>query len=64
MLAAAGGPGLNELPLDEARKVPYQMIEFGGPEEPVAQVDTRVSRARCRFPCACIAPPWRTICRR
>ena len=26
MLAAAGGPGLNEVPLDEARKVPYQMI--------------------------------------
>ena len=42
MLAAAGGPGLNELPLDEARKVPYQMIELGGPEEPVAQVETRV----------------------
>ena len=42
MLAAAGGPGLNEVPLDEARKVPYQMIELGGPEEPVAQVDTRV----------------------
>ena len=42
MLAAAPGPGLNELPLDEARKVPYQMIELGGPEEPVAQVDTRI----------------------
>jgi acetyl esterase len=42
MLAAAGGPGLNEMPLDEARKVPYQMIELGGTEEPVAQVDTRV----------------------
>jgi acetyl esterase len=42
MLAAAGGPGLNEIPLDEARKVPYQMIELGGPEEPVARVDTRV----------------------
>jgi acetyl esterase len=42
MLAAAGGPGLNELPLDEARKVPYQMIELGGPEEPVAYVETRV----------------------
>jgi acetyl esterase len=41
MLAAAGGPGLNELPLDEARKVPYQMIELGGPEEAVAQVETR-----------------------
>jgi len=42
MLAAAGGPGLNEVPLDEARKVPYQMIELGGPEEAVAQVETRV----------------------
>jgi acetyl esterase len=41
MLAAAGGPALNELPLDEARKVPYQMIELGGPEEAVAQVETR-----------------------
>jgi acetyl esterase len=42
MLAAAGGPGLHELPLDEARKVPYQMIELGGPEEPVAQVSTSI----------------------
>jgi hypothetical protein len=30
MIEAAGGPSLNELPLDEARKVPYQMIELGG----------------------------------
>jgi acetyl esterase len=50
MLAAAGGPGLNELPLDEARKVPYQMIEFGGPEEPVAQVDTRVLPGAVQIP--------------
>ena len=42
MLAAAGGPPLEQLPLDEARKLPYQMIDAGGPEEPVAQVDTRV----------------------
>jgi acetyl esterase len=42
MLAAAGGPGLHELPLDEARRVPYQMIELGGPEEAVARLDTRV----------------------
>jgi acetyl esterase len=42
MLAAAGGPGLHELPVDEARKAPYQMIELGGPEEPVAQVETRL----------------------
>ena len=41
MLAAAGGPGIHELPVDEARKVPYRMIELGGPEEPVAQVDAR-----------------------
>jgi len=50
MLAAAGGPGLNELPLDEARKVPYQMIELGGPEEPVAQVDTRVLPGAVQIP--------------
>jgi acetyl esterase len=42
MLAAAGGPPLESLPLDEARKVPYMMIDAGGPEEPVAQVDTRI----------------------
>jgi acetyl esterase len=42
MLAAAGGPPLEQLPLDEARKLPYQMIDAGGPEEPVSQVDTRV----------------------
>ena len=50
MIAAAGGPGLNELPLDEARKVPYQMIELGGPEEPVAQVDTRVLPGAVQIP--------------
>lgn len=42
MLAAAGGPPLNVLPLEDARKVPYHMIEAGGPEEPVAQVEARV----------------------
>jgi len=42
MLAVAGGPPLEQLPLDEARKIPYNMIELGGAEEPVAQVDTRV----------------------
>lgn len=42
MLAAAGGPPLESLPLDEARKVPYMMIDAGGPEQPVTQVDTRV----------------------
>jgi acetyl esterase len=42
MLAAAGGPSLEQLPIDEARKIPYNMIELGGAEEPVAQVDTRL----------------------
>jgi len=42
MLAAAGGPGLHELPLDEARKVPFRMIELGCAEEAVARVETRV----------------------
>jgi acetyl esterase len=50
MLAAAGGPGLNEVPLDEARKVPYQLIELGGPEEPVAQVETRVIPGPVQIP--------------
>ena len=50
MLAAAGGPGLHEIPLDEARKVPYQMIELGGPEEPVAQIDTRVVPGSVQIP--------------
>jgi acetyl esterase/lipase len=50
MIAGAGGPGLNELPLDEARKVPFQMIELGGPEEPVAQVDTRVLPGAVQIP--------------
>ena len=42
MLAAAGGPPLETLPLDEARKVPHMMIDAGGPEQPVAEVDTRI----------------------
>ena len=50
MLAAAGGPGINELPLDEARKVPYRMIELGGPEQPVAQVDARTLPAQVPIP--------------
>jgi acetyl esterase len=50
MLASAGGPGLNELPLDEARKVPYQLIELGGPEEPVAEVDTRILPGPVQIP--------------
>ena len=50
MLAAAGGPGLHQIPLDEARKVPYQMIEFGGPEEPVARVDMQVIPGAVQIP--------------
>src|SRR5688572_1981580 len=60
MLAAAGGPGLNELPLDEARKVPYQMIELGGPEEPVAQVDTRVIGGPVQIPVRVYRPSLAT----
>ena len=60
MLAAAGGPGLNELPLDEARKVPYQMIELGGPEEPVAQVDTRVLTGPVQIPVRVYRPSLAT----
>ena len=60
MLAAAGGPGLNELPLDEARKVPYQMIELGGPEEPVAQVDTRVLAGPVQIPVRVYRPSLAT----
>jgi acetyl esterase len=60
MLAAAGGPGLNELPLDEARKVPYQMIDLGGPEEPVAQVDTRVIPGAVQIPVRVYRPSLAT----
>jgi acetyl esterase len=60
MLAAAGGPGLHELPLDEARKVPYQMIELGGPEEPVAQVETRVLPGPIEIPVRVYRPSLAT----
>ena len=60
MLAAAGGPGLNELPLDEARKVPYQMIELGCPEEEVAQVDTRVIPGSVEIPVRVYRPSLAT----
>jgi acetyl esterase len=60
MLAAAGGPGLNELPLDEARKVPHQMIDLGGPEEPVAQVDTRVIPGPVEIPVRVYRPSLAT----
>jgi acetyl esterase len=60
MLAAAGGPGLNELPLDEARKVPYQMIELGCPEEEVAQVETRVIPGSVEIPVRVYRPSFAT----
>ena len=41
-LAAAGGPPLEQLPLDEARKVPHLLSELGGPEERVEQVEDRL----------------------
>jgi acetyl esterase len=40
-IAGFGGPPLEQLPLAEARKVPLGMIEFGGPEESVAEVQNR-----------------------
>src|ERR1700733_4032738 len=41
MIAGFGGPPLEQLPLTEARKVPLGMIEFGGPEESMAEVQNR-----------------------
>ncbi len=41
MLAAAGGKPVEQLPLAEARSGPLAMIELGGPEERVAQVEKR-----------------------
>jgi hypothetical protein len=41
ILASAGGPPLHELPIADARSVPKRMIDFGGPEEPVARVENR-----------------------
>jgi acetyl esterase len=41
ILASAGGPPLHELPIADARSVPKRMIDFGGPEEPVARVEDR-----------------------
>jgi acetyl esterase len=40
-LAAAGGPPLEQLPVEEARLVAHAMIEAGGPEEPVHDVENR-----------------------
>jgi acetyl esterase len=39
MLAAAGGPPLERMPIDEARKASRHMNELGGVVEPIAQVD-------------------------
>jgi len=41
MLAASGGKPLEELPVEDARKVPGLLIELGGPAEQLAQVDDR-----------------------
>jgi acetyl esterase len=41
MLAAGGGPPLEQLPVAEARKAPAAMAPLGGPEEPVAHVENR-----------------------
>jgi acetyl esterase len=41
ILAASGGKPLDELPVAEARMVPRALVDFGGPEEPVARVDNR-----------------------
>ncbi len=41
MLASSGAPPIEQLPLAEARAVRSEMIEAGGPEEPVAEVRNR-----------------------
>jgi len=43
-IAGFGGPPLEQLPLAEARKVPLGLIEFGGPEESMAEVQNRTVR--------------------
>jgi len=40
-IAEFGGPPLEQLPLAEARKVPLGLIEFGGLEESMAEVQNR-----------------------
>jgi acetyl esterase len=39
ILASAGGPPLQELPIAEARKI--SLADFGGPQEPMARVEDR-----------------------
>ena len=41
MLASSGAPPIEQLPLAEARAVRSEMLEAGGPEEPVAEVQNR-----------------------
>jgi acetyl esterase len=41
ILAASGGKPLEQLPVAEARLVPRALVDFGGPEEPVARVENR-----------------------
>jgi len=43
-IAGFGGPPLEQLPLAEARKVPLGLIEFGGLEESMAEVQNRTVR--------------------
>jgi acetyl esterase/lipase len=40
-IAGFGGPPLEQLPLADARKVPLGLIEFGGSEETMAEVQNR-----------------------
>src|SRR6185503_2637640 len=40
-LAAGGAPPIEQLPLADARAVRSEMIEAGGPEQPVAEVRNR-----------------------
>ena len=41
ILASAGGPPLEQLPVPEARQVAMALMEFGGPIEPVAGIENR-----------------------
>jgi len=41
LLASAGGKPLEQLPVDEARLMSAGLRDFGGPEEPVAEVQNR-----------------------
>jgi acetyl esterase len=41
MLAASGAPPVEQLPLAQARAVRSEMIEAGGPEQPVVEVQNR-----------------------